>query len=157
MERPHDTQPATPHAISSRQRPVQASALHIELRLPQVLAAEHNPSRHLDWHPRLVKKERELRLAPTRKMLAMSQAGDQDYYDARYIKILERLDPEEVFETLTLAGTRQVAILCWCARRETCHRRYAAEWFEAYLGIVVPEYGVPRKETETFWDWSDAT
>jgi hypothetical protein len=106
--------------------------------------------------PGWYKKERELRLAPTRKMLAMSQAGDQDYYDVRYIKILESLDPEEIFESLTLAGTRQVAMLCWCARGETCHRRYVAEWLESYLGIVVPEYGVPRKETETFWEWRDA-
>jgi hypothetical protein len=74
--------------------------------------------------PGWYKKERELRLAPTRKMLAMSQAGNQDYYDVRYIKILESLDPEEVFESLTLAGTRQVAMLCWCARGEVCHRRY---------------------------------
>jgi hypothetical protein len=34
---------------------------------------------------------------------------------------------------------------------------YVAEWLEVYLGIVVPEYGVPRKETETFWEWRDVS
>jgi len=103
--------------------------------------------------PGWYKKEREVRLAPTRAMLKM----DLDEYDPLYLKILGRLDPQRIYDSLTHRGTRAVAMLCWCKRENICHRRYAAEWLEAYLGIVVPEYGVPRDETETFWEWSDAT
>jgi hypothetical protein len=76
-------------------------------------------------------------------------------YDSRYLKILDRLDPREVYDSLTERGTRTIALLCWCARGTICHRRYAAEWLEAHLGIVIPEFGIERTDTETFFDWFD--
>jgi hypothetical protein len=47
-----------------------------------------------------------------------------------------------------------VAILCWCSPLDYCHRRLAAEWLEAHCEIVVPEFGFPRDQTETYFDWS---
>lgn len=81
----------------------------------------------------------EQRLAPTWAMLRMSR----EEYDRAFRKILSRLDPKEIYESL---GENAV-LLCYEKPNEWCHRRLVAEWLEENLGIVVPEWGLPREKT----------
>lgn len=89
--------------------------------------------------PGWYRRDRELRLAPTRAMLKMSN----DQYDPRYDRQLRSLNPRELYESL---GENAV-LLCWEAPGIDCHRRNVAEWFEFHLGVVVPELGFGRAET----------
>lgn len=77
------------------------------------------------------KGRRELRLAPTRKMLTMPAAK----YDPLFAAILAKLDPAQLAHDL---GDNAV-LLCWEKPGERCHRRLVADWFEQHLGLVVPE------------------
>jgi hypothetical protein len=86
----------------------------------------------------------ELRLAPTWTMLKMKRPD----YDARFAAQLAALDPRELYETLG----EEAVLLCWETPGEGCHRRTVAEWFEASLGVVVPEWGVPREQTPAYRD-----
>jgi hypothetical protein len=86
--------------------------------------------------PRFWKGRVELDLAPTRAMLKMTKVD----YDAGFNAILEKLDPQEIYDRL---GDNAV-LLCWEKPNERCHRRRVAEWLEAKLGIVVPELGLDR-------------
>lgn len=79
------------------------------------------------------------RLAPTWAMLHMSR----EEYDYEFRKILKRLNPRKIYEDL---GDNAV-LLCYERPNEWCHRRLVAEWFEEHLGIVVPEWGLPREKT----------
>jgi hypothetical protein len=58
------------------------------------------------------------------------------------------LDPRELYEALG----EEAVLLCWEKPGEGCHRRLVAEWFEASLGVVVPEWGVPREQTPAYRD-----
>jgi hypothetical protein len=64
-------------------------------------------------------------------MLKMDEAA----YREEYQKILDKLDPQEVFEYL---GENAI-LLCWEPPGKFCHRRLVAEWFERELGVEVPE------------------
>lgn len=95
-------------------------------------------------------------LAPTYRMLKMKP----DDYDAAYMAILDRLDPQEVYADLMDIQDRgkhpdqPVALLCHCAPGEFCHRRFAAEWLEQHLHDVrIPELGYTRDETPDHVDW----
>jgi hypothetical protein len=100
------------------------------------IAAELEPVSIARGNPRFYKGRREVALAPTWPMLKMDKAG----YDAAYNAILAGLDPKEIFNRL---GDNAV-LLCWEKPNERCHRRRVAEWLEAKLGIVVPEFGLDR-------------
>jgi hypothetical protein len=99
--------------------------------------------------PGWFKSKSDMRLAPTRDMLDMTEKN----YDRNFFKILAGLDPEEIYRDVTKSGARKTAMLCWCARNCRCHRRYVAEWIEVHLGIVVPEFGTPRDQTPNFLEW----
>jgi hypothetical protein len=86
--------------------------------------------------PRWFTGTKELRMAPSRAMLKMQKPE----YDAGFAEILAKLDPEEIYQTL---GENAV-LLCWEKPGDACHRRLVAEWLEAALGIVIPEYGFER-------------
>ena len=80
-------------------------------------------------------------LAPDADMLKMSQA----LYLPRYATILERLDPQQVWDDLhRLAGDQEPVLLCWerppFTASNWCHRRLVADWFERVLGVTVPEW-----------------
>ncbi len=67
-----------------------------------------------------------------------------------YNEILNYLNPGQEYETLhMLAGGAEPILLCWEKNphnsHEWCHRRMVAEWFEASLGVKVPEYQRPSK------------
>ena len=81
-------------------------------------------------------------LAPDADMLNMSQP----LYLPRYAAILNALDPQQVWDDLhRLAGDQEPVLLCWERPPFTptnwCHRRLVADWFQARLGIAVPELG----------------
>jgi hypothetical protein len=82
--------------------------------------------------PAWYKGRRELRLAPSREMLKMSDAD----YDRHFAPMLAALDPREVYDAL---GPNAV-LLCWERPGQACHRRTVAAWFQEYLGVVVPEW-----------------
>lgn len=82
------------------------------------------------------------RLAPSWKMLKMSRAD----YDQHFAAILNKLDPAAVYEAL---GENAV-LLCWETPGIWCHRRLVAEWFEAHLGVVIPELGFDRKDCPAY-------
>lgn len=78
-------------------------------------------------------------LAPTRDMLNL----DTDAYYKRFDKILSRTTAEKCLETMERiaahAGTDKVALLCFEANRNECHRSYVGEWLEEQLNIQVKE------------------
>jgi hypothetical protein len=76
-------------------------------------------------------------LAPRPKMLKMSEAA----YRVEYQKILDKLDPQKVFDDLG----EDAILLCWEAPGQFCHRRLVAEWLEKHLGITVPELVVSQE------------
>lgn len=89
------------------------------------------------WTPRWAGKIRRYpALAPKREWLNMPW----DRYIRTYKGLLASLDPRAVLKDL---GPNPV-ILCHCAAGYACHRRMAAEFFEAKLGIEVAELGFDR-------------
>jgi hypothetical protein len=84
------------------------------------------------WAPGWYKGRRRYpALAPRRNMLKLDEAT----YRVEYRKILDKLDPQEVFEDL---GENAI-MLCWEPPGKFCHRRLVAEWLEENLGVRVPE------------------
>ena len=82
-------------------------------------------------------------LVPRRDMLELSEP---EYRAIYFGDILGRLDPQMVKADLErLAGSNEPVLLCFerppLTPANWCHRRMAAEWFEARLGIAVPEIG----------------
>lgn len=79
-------------------------------------------------------------LAPSYASLKATDAE----YDRAFNAILRGLDPRAVYDEL--GG--DAVLLCFCPVGQFCHRRIVAEWLEYHLGIVVPELGFPRDQTE---------
>ena len=78
-------------------------------------------------------------LAPRWNMLKMDEAT----YREEYRKILDKLDPQKVFDDLG----EDAILLCWEKPGAFCHRRLVAEWLEEKLGVKVPEF-VPEPLAE---------
>lgn len=81
-------------------------------------------------------------LAPSRDMLDMPL---EPYRDKFFNDILGPLDAQQVYEELkSLAGEWEPTLLCFerppFDRKNFCHRRMVAEWFERELSISVPEF-----------------
>lgn len=83
--------------------------------------------------------EYDQRMAPTWPMLRMNQAD----YDKRMAAILNGLDAQKIYDSFP----DKVALICYEKFNDRCHRRMVAEWLEAELGIIVPEYGLKREES----------
>lgn len=79
-------------------------------------------------------------VAPRWDMLKMSRED----YDREFELILERLDPEEVYQSLLKLGGADPILLCWEKPNEWCHRRRVAEWIEQAMGIEITEHGFER-------------
>ena len=60
-------------------------------------------------------------------------------YRVEYQKILDKLDPQKVFDDLG----EDAILLCWEAPGKFYHRRLVAEWLEKHLGVTVPELQEP--------------
>jgi hypothetical protein len=85
---------------------------------------------------------REQSLAPSWAMLKMPPAE----YDEHFAHLLATLDPRTVYEQLG----EQAVLLCWERPNVRCHRRLVAEWLERALGVVIPEFGLERRESLPF-------
>jgi uncharacterized protein (DUF488 family) len=64
---------------------------------------------------------------------------DEATYQVEYQKILDNLDPRQVFDDLG----EDAILLCWEAPGKFCHRRLVAAWLEKHLGRSVPELQEP--------------
>lgn len=71
---------------------------------------------------------------------------DEASYRVEFQKILDRLDPQKVFNDLR----PDAILLCWEPPGKFCHRRLVAEWLESHLGIEVPEYEVTPRQPALF-------
>jgi len=61
--------------------------------------------------------------------------GDEvAYTEAYYSEVLNRLDPQKVYNDL-----KGSTILCWEKSGSFCHRRIVAKWLSDNLGVKVPE------------------
>jgi len=84
-------------------------------------------------------------LAPTYKMLKMSE----EQYDKHMNIILAGLDPRVVFQVINRnAQGKDVALLCYEADVNTCHRQKVGEWLSRRLNILVEEYELPIVESK---------
>ena len=81
-------------------------------------------------------------LAPTKAMLKL----DDGQYRQAFQEILDRLDPQKVYEDL---GPDAI-LLCWEAPGKFCHRRLVAEWLEKHLGVTIPEMGENERQGKLF-------
>lgn len=103
------------------------------------LPAHLNPIAVSIGLPKWWQGERDKRLAPSWAMMK----SPRENYDREFKKQLEKLDARQVYDQL---GDNAV-LLCYEVPNDWCHRRMVAEWFENELGIVVPEYGLDRKDS----------
>jgi len=67
-------------------------------------------------------------------------------YDREYQKILDGLDPVQVYQYISDNYGEDAILLCWESPNVRCHRRLVAEWLEAANGVVIPEYGFKRED-----------
>lgn len=77
-------------------------------------------------------------LAPTEKMLKQAKESGTIYSKQEYFDLLKfrGLDPAILYAEL-----KDNILCCWEKTGKPCHRRYAAEWFEANLpGVEIPEF-----------------
>lgn len=69
------------------------------------------------------------------------QNHDNDYYIKCFNEqVLSGLDPNDVYNQLiNLAGTANIALICYEKPTDFCHRHLVADWFNSH-GIEVKEY-----------------
>ena len=80
-----------------------------------------------------------IELAPTWNMI--KNMSEEEYIEA-YNRKLDKLDAGFIYNIL---GENSI-LLCWERPDDFCHRRLVAKWFENELGIVVPEFGIEKKQ-----------
>ena len=80
-------------------------------------------------------------LAPTYQMLSCSI----EKYDKEFVRILSSLNVQDVMSDLErISNGQPIALLCYEADRNRCHRLMVAEWIEKGTGVVIPEYEVMK-------------
>ena len=82
--------------------------------------------------PKWFKGQSDQRLAPPWFLLKK----DEDYTEFEFKKyVLDKLSPEYMWEAL-----KDKILLCYEKDRDSCHRKWVAEWFEKHIiGAKVPE------------------
>jgi uncharacterized protein YeaO (DUF488 family) len=82
-------------------------------------------------------------LIPSWKLVTDAKEGriSADEFDLAYLRELRAFDPRRVFDDLRDLHNDEPHVLlrCWESPGQPCHRRTAAAWLEAELGIEVPE------------------
>lgn len=64
----------------------------------------------------------------------------EDYVREYYETVLDKLDPEEVYNDLMrLSGGKDVVLLCYEKSTDNCHRHIISEWLRRY-GFYCVEY-----------------
>ncbi len=68
---------------------------------------------------------------------------DNDYYIRRFNEqVLEKLAPQQVYAELKkLAGAEDIALVCYEAPNNFCHRHLVREWLKD-ADIPITEYGI---------------
>jgi hypothetical protein len=92
-------------------------------------------------------------LAPPRAWNGLDHVS----FARRYLEQLDAFDPGSLWDELhTLAGSAEPVLQCWetpdqirdrVPHKDACHRHIVAAWFEARLGVRVPEVDA---EAESF-------
>jgi uncharacterized protein YeaO (DUF488 family) len=99
--------------------------------------------------PRWFVGENDQRLAPSRELLTCYKSGScsmLDYWDRYWAETLSILDPNVVYRDLCSKDSPDVALCCYEAPHDFCHRHILAHWLtQVNLGIVVREYGQPSE------------
>jgi uncharacterized protein YeaO (DUF488 family) len=62
--------------------------------------------------------------------------GKEEYIEV-YLKQLQSLNPNKVYEELFKIHGENPVLLCWEPAGEFCHRRIVAKWLEETLGVAV--------------------
>jgi hypothetical protein len=70
----------------------------------------------------------------------------EDAYRVEFQKILDKLDPQKVFDDLA----EDAIMLCWEPPGKFCHRRLVAKWLEECLGVTVPELEARERQKSLF-------
>jgi len=85
-------------------------------------------------------------LAPTKDMFYMQR----EQYDAAFENILEKLNPQQVYERLkVIADKRDIALCCFEKSGDFCHRYRVADWLNKELGLNIKEFDyIPKREPE---------
>lgn len=80
-------------------------------------------------------------LAPLPKFLVPYLKGrtTKEEYTVEYIKLLEELDPIEVYNDLLILFGEDAILLCYELPGEFCHRRLVADWLYKTIGVVIEE------------------
>lgn len=74
----------------------------------------------------------------------VSDEENNRYYVQEYWnQVLQKLDPEEVYEKLDNS-----ILLCYESNTDFCHRHIVAAWFEILLDVKVPEQKAKEDEVE---------
>jgi len=84
------------------------------------------------------------KLSPSRELLLKYKSNNctiPDYWDEYWSETLSKLDPVQVYNELQAKGTPDVAILCFEAPDNFCHRFITSHWLTQSTGIAVREYG----------------
>lgn len=82
------------------------------------------------------------RLMPTETMLYnYKNGGNAKEYEEQYCReILSKLDPYQVLRELKqIAGTDNIALVCYEKSGDLCHRYWVIKWFQMH-GIECKEY-----------------
>ena len=74
---------------------------------------------------------------------------DEAMYTIRFNELLERLDPDNIFNAIgDISNGRDAALLCFEKPGEFCHRRLVAKWLENGLGFEVNEWRSTAKDED---------
>lgn len=95
----------------------------------------------ISLYPPRWRKWTQLRIfAPTKSILFDSN-GDEDYTRRFKAEILDKLNPEEIKQTLlSLSANQDIALLCFERPGDFCHRHLVADWLREKTGLEIEEF-----------------
>ena len=64
---------------------------------------------------------------------------DTEYVIQYYKQILDKLNPQKVYDHLINTYGENVTLLCYEKLGDFCHRHIVAVWFQTELGIIINE------------------
>lgn len=106
-------------------------------RMRQISDANLTPIGIAIYPPKWYKGLNYKALAPDSATLRIGKSGDRVRYIERFRAIMDKLDPDTVMrdlESMKLKGTKGIALLCFEAPGEFCHRHLVTQWLEDNFG-----------------------